>query len=565
MKVAGSSEPAPEAPIDDAPPADAAFGDEPQPSSDDKPFDDEPFDAGVEADEQSDPKKYIEQLTGKLGQSLRTYNEKQGQPDFELEKFAINSLLSAAHTSQMDQEDQDDIIKKVKEAGNHDDSAADSQDDSNDDNNDSTDFGDVSGDGDSTDFGGDLGDDSAPSEDELQENQVNLFLDEPKRNNMFQPGSNDVLKEENPCWDGYEKVKGKKDFEKGSCKKINENAGESQNYMFWQNLKTIHHAAGELLGMDQAKVDQMIANGHAWAVDHIATSSDDIEEVYHFLEANLKGDLNISEKSSIFGKIKSKLKETFNQEETMSEPMIQPQTKPVVKPAPDKVQPNIAPSRRNKPFLPMPDVKPDPKAVNENDDFIDYMSSQKDWNHDTEFRVKEVLSFNNDYVTMSIDMRPEIEVMTFKRDSLVARPTETDDDWIFDYISDRQENGKRYSAYLTFLGPDLENLKWNGVKPMDVVVVDENSRQQSLNEGQSKYEIYHKTLSSALDTVREYVARLGFDPIEFDINDIQHVAYGQTERFNKELTKNGKPLRQTINVQIYRMDSGTYELNMYVA
>lgn len=62
--------------------------------------------------------------------------------------------------------------------------------------------------------------------------------------------------------------------------------GESHNYMFWQNLKTIHHAASELLGMDKTKIDSLIANGHAWAVDHIATSSDDIEEVYHFLESN---------------------------------------------------------------------------------------------------------------------------------------------------------------------------------------------------------------------------------------------------------------------------------------
>jgi hypothetical protein len=116
--------------------------------------------------------------------------------------------------------------------------------------------------------------------------------------------------------------------------------------------------------MNQEQVDSMIANGHAWAVDHIATSSDDIEEVYHFFEANLKGDLNISEKSSIFDKIKDKLQETFNQEETMSEPMIQPQVQPVVKPAPDKVQPNIAPSRKNKPFLPAPVPKPDPKASN---------------------------------------------------------------------------------------------------------------------------------------------------------------------------------------------------------
>jgi hypothetical protein len=57
----------------------------------DKPFDDkEPFDAGVEANEETDPKKFIEQLSGKIGQSLRKFTETQGQPDFELEKFAIH-------------------------------------------------------------------------------------------------------------------------------------------------------------------------------------------------------------------------------------------------------------------------------------------------------------------------------------------------------------------------------------------------------------------------------------------------------------------------------------------
>jgi hypothetical protein len=50
-------------------------------------------------------KKFIEQLSGKIGQSLRKFTETQGQPDFELEKFAINSLLSATHTSEMDDND----------------------------------------------------------------------------------------------------------------------------------------------------------------------------------------------------------------------------------------------------------------------------------------------------------------------------------------------------------------------------------------------------------------------------------------------------------------------------
>lgn len=38
-----------------------------------------------------------------------------------------------------------------------------------------------------------------------------------------------------------------------------------------------------MLQMDPAQVDQMLSNGHGWAVDHIATSKDDVEEVGGFL------------------------------------------------------------------------------------------------------------------------------------------------------------------------------------------------------------------------------------------------------------------------------------------
>lgn len=83
----------------------------------DKPFDDSPFDAGVEADEVSEPEKYIQQLAGKLGTTLRTYSNDRGKPDFDLEKFAVNSVISATHTAEMDEEDQNDIIAKVKSSG----------------------------------------------------------------------------------------------------------------------------------------------------------------------------------------------------------------------------------------------------------------------------------------------------------------------------------------------------------------------------------------------------------------------------------------------------------------
>ena len=57
----------------------------------------------------------------------------------------------------------------------------------------------------------------------------------------------------------------------------------SNNYMFFENLKTLKHAIDEMLAMGKAKVDQILEDGHGWAIDHIATSTDDVEEVYHFL------------------------------------------------------------------------------------------------------------------------------------------------------------------------------------------------------------------------------------------------------------------------------------------
>jgi len=64
---------------------------------------------------------------------------------------------------------------------------------------------------------------------------------------------------------------------------LKENCGETSNYMFFGNLKTIKRLVDEMLEMDEAKVDAMLSDGHNWAVDHIATSKDDVEEVFNFL------------------------------------------------------------------------------------------------------------------------------------------------------------------------------------------------------------------------------------------------------------------------------------------
>jgi hypothetical protein len=61
----------------------------------------------------------------------------------------------------------------------------------------------------------------------------------------------------------------------------------TDNYMFFQNLKTIKKMVDSMLQLDPAQVDQMLSDGHGWAADHIATSKDDVEEVGGFLMSNM--------------------------------------------------------------------------------------------------------------------------------------------------------------------------------------------------------------------------------------------------------------------------------------
>lgn len=61
-----------------------------------------------------------------------------------------------------------------------------------------------------------------------------------------------------------------------------------QNYMFFQNLHTLKGAIDELMELDPHEVDKILTDGHGWALDHIATSVDDVEEVYHFLSNSIE-------------------------------------------------------------------------------------------------------------------------------------------------------------------------------------------------------------------------------------------------------------------------------------
>ena len=62
---------------------------------------------------------------------------------------------------------------------------------------------------------------------------------------------------------------------------------ESQNYMFFAHVSNIKRMCEEILQMEPSKIDSLLSDGHGWATDHIATSKDDVEEVYGFLKSSM--------------------------------------------------------------------------------------------------------------------------------------------------------------------------------------------------------------------------------------------------------------------------------------
>lgn len=184
-------------------------------SGNDKPFDDEPFDAGVEASEEEDPKKFIQQLSGKLGQSLRKYSDETGQPDFELEKFAINSVVSATHTSEMDENDREDIINKINSSGMDDENNSENEINTDNDS-------DLSDEGDETPIQNDEEDNQ---DIKLENSQIWEPIDKESKPLFVDATLGVDLQESNPCWSGYKQLgtKEKNGKEVPNCVPINEN------------------------------------------------------------------------------------------------------------------------------------------------------------------------------------------------------------------------------------------------------------------------------------------------------------------------------------------------------
>ena len=84
------------------------------------------------------------------------------------------------------------------------------------------------------------------------------------------------------------------------------------------------------------------------------------------------------------------------------------------------------------------------------------------------------------------------------------------------------------------------------------------------------FEVYHKSYTDAVNTALEYAEKRGY---EYDKTDTFNIigmgpkkpSAGKTNRLSIPLLKNGKPQRKQLHVQVYGMEGGKYELNVYIS
>ncbi len=107
----------------------------------------------------------------------------------------------------------------------------------------------------------------------------------------------------------------------------------------------------------------------------------------------------------------------------------------------------------------------------------------------------------------------------------------------------------------------VDGVKWDSME-------ERRKFNQNINEAKSDFETYHKSYTSAINAAREYAEKKGYE-----INDDdaftkigmgpKKPSEGKTNRFSIELSKDGKPSRKQLHIQVYGMRN-SYELNAYI-
>ncbi len=77
---------------------------------------------------------------------------------------------------------------------------------------------------------------------------------------------------------------------------------------------------------------------------------------------------------------------------------------------------------------------------------------------------------------------------------------------------------------------------------------------------------YFKTLNGAIHEVENYTQQKGYKILFPDHFWVEHLYPGNTSKYSFpiKLLKTGNIAKKWIHFQIYRMDSGSYELNYYL-
>ena len=95
-----------------------------------------------------------------------------------------------------------------------------------------------------------------------------------------------------------------------------------------------------------------------------------------------------------------------------------------------------------------------------------------------------------------------------------------------------------------------------------------DEKMNPIKEAKSDYEVYHKSYTSAIEAAREYAEKKGYEINNDDAFTKIGVgprkpSPGKTNRFSIELSKDGKPQRKMLHIQVYGMKN-SYELNAYI-
>ena len=77
-------------------------------------------------------------------------------------------------------------------------------------------------------------------------------------------------------------------------------------------------------------------------------------------------------------------------------------------------------------------------------------------------------------------------------------------------------------------------------------------------------QVYFNHMSEAIDEAYRATREKGFEPVE-NMFLWERVQYGKTVSTSIDLIKDGKMHKKCLHVQLYRMESGRYELNHYIS